>query len=114
MKLNSLNCGVYQITCKITGDSYIGTSNNLYGRIGAHLSLLKNGNHRRLKGLQLLWNTHGVQSFEVIVLEVCDPRYLLTKETKWINKLNPTMNKIKETNKMGTSIKVKQESTLVD
>lgn len=110
MNLPIKNCGVYKITCTETGDSYIGASSNLYKRIGHHLSLLNSDNHHKCKDLQHLWNTYSSDKFTVEILEICEEKYLLIKETKWIRTLAPTLNNIKDTTRAGTSIKILQKS----
>jgi len=112
MELPVDNVGVYQITCTVTGDSYIGASSNIYSRLGVYLGLLKGGSHFQLPKLQELYNLHGPSGFKITLLELCDPRYLLVKETKWIRALSPTINIVKDSTRMGTSIPYKQESDI--
>lgn len=64
--------GIYRITNKVTGMSYIGkTSMNFGDRWDSHRSLLNSGTHSN-PGLQSDWNEYGSDSFEFAVIQVVD------------------------------------------
>lgn len=64
-------CGIYRITNKLTGESYVGQSRNLKKRIAEHFRLLRNGEHPNTR-LQQAANTHGVETFEGVIEVLCD------------------------------------------
>ena len=72
--------GVYKITCKPTGKSYIGSTVNIKGRMHRHLRALKNGDNSRY--LQRAWNKHVEEAFEFEVLLYCSEEDLLFYEQR--------------------------------
>jgi excinuclease UvrABC nuclease subunit len=85
------NCGVYQIKNVITGDYYIGSSNNLRQRICHHRNELE-GNKHCNRHLQYAWNKYGEQSFDIKVLLLCDNENKLYYEQVFIDGLKPAYN----------------------
>lgn len=64
--------GIYRITNKITGMTYIGmTSMNFGDRWDCHRALLRHGKHEN-GALQADWNTYGEDNFEFCVVECVD------------------------------------------
>lgn len=74
-----MNCGVYRLTCRATGKSYVGSSKNIAKRFTAHRRDLRAGIHKNAHLLNA-WNLHGAEAFEFVVLLVCEPRMLVAYE----------------------------------
>ena len=89
--------GIYQIKNIITGDFYIGSSNNINRRLYLHKYSLKKQNHHSIV-LQRAFNKYGEENFEFIVLEECEKEYLINKEQYYLDNYNPiyNINKIAE------------------
>lgn len=89
--------GIYQIKNIITGDFYIGSSNNINRRFYLHKYSLKKQNHHSIV-LQRAFNKYGEENFEFIVLEECEKEYLINKEQYYLDNYNPiyNINKIAE------------------
>lgn len=79
--------GIYRITNKINGKSYIGkTGMNFGDRWDSHRSLLNAGKHDN-KHLQSAWNKYGAKQFEFAVVELIeDASKLNEREMHWIAK----------------------------
>jgi group I intron endonuclease len=79
-----IDSGVYRITCKPTGRSYIGSTIHSRGRCFAHRTSLRRGNHSNRR-LQSEWNLYGEDAFEFVMVESVDEaRDLLAREKIWI------------------------------
>ena len=83
--------GVYIIDCLLTDDTYIGCSSNLRNRRYRHSRNVGKGN----KPLKKLINDLGWEAFTFDVLELCDKEVMFERETHYIQKLKPTLNKAK-------------------
>lgn len=69
-------CGVYSITCLVSGKAYVGSSRDIRSRWNTHKCELRAGTHH-CRALQLSWLKHGEQQFEFRVLqEVCESSLL--------------------------------------
>lgn len=77
--------GIYRITNKKDGKSYIGkTGVNFGDRWDSHRSLLRHGKHDN-PYLQAAWNKYGEESFEFAVVQLVDDVELLNElEMKYI------------------------------
>ncbi len=53
---------VYLIVCEKTNDVYVGSSTNIYRRMGCHRTRLRKGNHEN-SNLQLLYDAYGEDNF---------------------------------------------------
>jgi hypothetical protein len=112
------NSGIYCIKNKINNKVYIGSSINLYSRLQSHKSKLNNNKHEN-KHLQRSFNKHGIENFEVKVLEYCDKdiNILYKKENYHYNLYKNTYNQriIVESNlgiKKETSLKTRLKQSL--
>ena len=77
--------GVYYIQNTVSGKFYVGSSQDVFKRIGDHFNLLKNGNHHNIH-LQRAYTKHGVENFAWgICDEVIDAEQLLSIEQEWID-----------------------------
>ena len=85
-----MQCGVYQISCELTDDVYIGCSTNIRGRIYKHRKASGRG---KQQNLYKLIKEFGWESFDVKVLELCGKEVMFERETHWINELQPNLNK---------------------
>ena len=84
-------CGIYTITNTITGDYYLGSSNDIGQRIRNHRWLLsKNAHHN--PHLQNVWNKYGEQAFEFKVLLLCDVERKLIIEQGFLDLFKPAYN----------------------
>lgn len=79
-------CGIYLITCLVTGRIYVGSSVDVWARIQSHKSLLARGTHRN-PFLQNAWNKYGPEAFTFEVIAKCKPKERFKVEQRWITKL---------------------------
>ena len=75
--------GIYMITNTVNGKKYIGQSNWLKKRIGAHLNHLRNGAHSNIH-LQRSFNKYGEGAFDFSIIEYCDEERLNEREIYYI------------------------------
>ena len=78
-----MTCGIYKITNKITGKSYIGASENIEKRWIRHKSNLRKNNHHN-HSLQKSWDKYGENNFELKILEKCPKEELLLREQYYV------------------------------
>lgn len=93
MKKNYLKgCpGVYSLTCKVTGDTYIGSSKDVLFRTRQHISEMETGKKTGLFGE--LVSKYGADSFEYKILKSeYNENRLGLLEAEFIEKLKPTLN----------------------
>jgi len=76
--------GIYQISCKINGKRYIGSSKNVFTRKTVHFRELKNSIHSN-RLLQNAFNKHGEENFEFKVLAFCEPDFLIEQEQRFLD-----------------------------
>ena len=83
--------GVYKITNTITGDFYIGSSNDVKQRWAAHK---KPSVWKRLPNnpMYIDMQKYGVDKFDFQVFEEVEPEELKVAEQQFIEKLKPTYN----------------------
>lgn len=91
MRNSSEMIGVYQITCRVTGKRYIGSSQNIEARWSQHKTDLKAGRHIN-KHLQRAWNKHGCETFSWTILEHTASDKQLEVEQKWLDEERPEFN----------------------
>jgi len=84
--------GVYLIDCLLTDHSYVGCSSNMRNRRYKHA---RNVGRSKQHNLSKLIKEYGWGCFEFRVLEECDKDKIFERETFWIQKLNPNLNKNK-------------------
>lgn len=78
-------CGIYAITCTVTGKAYIGSAVNIPQRWAVHKHLLGQGKHHS-PHLQRAWDKYGAQAFVFSILEVIESdNDLVTAEQKWMD-----------------------------
>ena len=84
-------CGVYKITNTITGDFYIGSSNNVKRRWTEHK---KPSTRKRFPNNQLYkdMQKYGIENFVFEVIEEAEESFLKEKEQQFIETLKPTYN----------------------
>lgn len=78
--------GIYSITNKINGKTYIGQSKHIGLRKSQHMRDLQSNRHVN-PHLQGAFNKYGVENFEFSVIETCDEKELTDRETYYIDKL---------------------------
>lgn len=71
--------GVYQIICRVSGNCYVGSAQNIKTRWAAHRSTLRKNRHHSL-ALQQAWNKHGEDEFDFEIIELCDVLQLRERE----------------------------------
>lgn len=91
-KTTPAECGVYKITCLVTGDIYVGCSSNLRNRLYKHR---RNTGRAVQKDLKKLIKLYTWEAFSWEVLELCDKEVVFERETHWIQELKPTLNRWK-------------------
>jgi len=88
-------CGVYQITCSVNGNVYIGSTNNIERRVATHLLALTHKRHANYK-LQADFNSFGADAFvfsNVIELTKTPSRdHLYDLKQKSIDEIKPQYN----------------------
>ena len=85
--------GVYKILC-ISNPKYyyIGSSNNIKGRLSSHIYWLRRNSHDSRR-FQFVWNKYGGRdNFEWDVLEVCPVDVLLVREQHFVDLYKPLLN----------------------
>lgn len=85
----SKKSGIYAIVCN--KHTYIGSSVNLYYRLKRHSSDLNNKKHAN-SFLQNVYNKYGKDSINFYIVEYCDTKVLLLKESFYIQNLKPNLN----------------------
>lgn len=85
--------GIYKIINLITGDTYIGSSKDVYNRWKRHRYDLNHNKHHS-KYLQNAWNKYGAENFKFDVIEQCslEKEILLEIEQKYLDLLKPNYN----------------------
>jgi group I intron endonuclease len=86
-----LNCGIYKITCLLTGDFYIGQSVDLYRRRSNHFTNLKQNKHFGMY-IQNAYNKYGEENFKFEVLLYCEPFELTRYEQVLVDLYKPAYN----------------------
>ena len=77
--------GIYKITNKINGHSYIGLSVDIEHRWYQHKTRYKNSNDKEYeKALYRAFRKYGLDNFIFEVIEQCEENELKEKEIKWI------------------------------
>ncbi len=74
-------CGIYAIRNVLNGKMYVGQSVNIRDRWRSHRKQLGRG---RRSYLYSAMRKHGLENFEFIVLEQCDPTVLNERELYWM------------------------------
>lgn len=86
-----MKSGVYIIKNKITGECYVGSSNNVHQRWNGHkFDLRKNSNKH--PALQIAWNVYGEHAFEFKLLAQVPKEQLREIEQLLLDKLHPAYN----------------------
>lgn len=86
-----MDAGVYKITNFINGESYIGSSANLFRRWSEHRNLLLRGRHENHR-LQKDWNSFSEHAFVFCVVLVCKKDDLHFYEQRCIDVMKPFYN----------------------
>lgn len=82
--------GIYSIICAVNGKQYIGYSTNIYSRINAHKSYLKNNKFKQDNKYFIEdWSKYGSENFDYKVLEYTTDN-LKDKEYYYIELFNTT------------------------
>ena len=84
-------CGIYKITNTVTGDFYIGSSNNVKKRLAVHKCQSK-WNEYPSNPMYLDMKKYGVDKFEFEILAEVEADKLKETEQKFIETLKPTYN----------------------
>lgn len=88
---NDKMCGIYAIVNTKNNKIYVGQSRDIECRWRMHKHELNTNTHCN-SHLQRAWNSYGVDSFDFIILELCDVSQLNEKELFYINKHNATQH----------------------
>ena len=83
--------GIYKITNTVTGDFYIGSSNDVKRRWKAH-KCPSRWNDNPNNPMYLDMRKYGIENFVFEVIEVVEPEELKEAEQKFIETLKPTYN----------------------
>lgn len=82
--------GIYKITNKITGQSYIGKSTNIERRWCEHKTPKAQGNNKLHDDMK----KYGIDNFVFEVLEECEKSILFDRELYFIRQTNPYYNTV--------------------
>lgn len=83
-------CGVYLLTHRKTGDTYVGGASGIRVRVNSHLATLRANIHSNAK-MMALARDHGID-FDATVLELATAETCREVEHRWIQKIRPTLN----------------------
>lgn len=84
---NLSKIGVYKIQNLVNGKYYIGSTVDSFNkRLNHHYHALIRGNHKN-EHLQNAWNKYGENSFEFIILEVCELEQVREREQYYIDQI---------------------------
>lgn len=85
-----MSCGIYKITNKLNGHSYIGLSINIEKRFADHKTKAFNSNRQDDidKALYRALRKYGLENFDFDILEECLPDDLRNREIFWIDYFN--------------------------
>lgn len=103
-------CGIYQITCTVSGKSYVGSSRRIYRRWNEHSYLLRRGLHKSPR-LQQAWNKHGEANFAFSVLEECAVNELFAREQHWIDLKKRDYNSMPRVRVITAEMKAKMKAS---
>lgn len=76
-------CGIYGIQNTLTGEWYVGQSQNVGKRFATHMRHLTAGHHEN-EHLQRSFNKYGAKHFSFCLLEKCAVSDLDEREIAWI------------------------------
>jgi hypothetical protein len=86
---NDKICGIYAIVNTKNNKIYVGQSRDIVCRWRMHKHELNTNTHYN-SHLQRSWNSYGGDSFDFIILELCNTSQLNEREMFYINKYNTT------------------------
>ncbi|WP_455918647.1 GIY-YIG nuclease family protein [Ensifer canadensis] len=92
IEINPVNCGIYSITHKDSGQAYVGSSIDIRYRICQHLKKLSKGQHENPKMQSLYDVTEGNTAFECRIIEACPEEDLDDREQFHIDTGNSQLN----------------------
>jgi group I intron endonuclease len=87
--------GIYKIVNCVTGDLYIGQTNDFHSRKLHHFERLIKNTHHNIY-LQRAWNKYGGENFEFLPIIICEKIEFTYYEQKCVDLFNPTYNIVKE------------------
>lgn len=88
--------GIYCIENLISGNKYVGKSNNIYKRWADEVRALNKQEFHNIH-VQRSWNKYSEDAFRFYILDICDISELSQKEQYWINKLDTYHNGYNQT-----------------
>ena len=105
--------GIYKITNKVNGHSYIGQSVNIAVRFYKHINESNNPNRPGYNyPLYKALRKYGLMNFDFEILEECDISQLSDKEVYWIQYYDTFFNGYNQTMGGNQSIQVMKESII--
>lgn len=90
-----MSCGIYKITNKINGHSYIGLSKGIEKRFSEHKSKAIHSNKKDDldKALYRAMRKYGIDNFSYEIIEECPEEKLKEREIYWISYYNTYENR---------------------
>lgn len=104
-------CGIYEIQCRVSGKSYVGSSKSIYSRWSAHRRDLRKKTHASPR-LQRAWNKHGEENFSFSILEECSQDQLFTREQFHIDAKTRDYNSMQRVRVVTPEMRRKMTATL--
>lgn len=92
IEINPVNCGIYSITHKASGQAYVGSSIDIRFRVFTHLKKLSVGKHENLKMQSLYDISEGNTAFECRIIEACPEEALDDREQFHIDNGSSELN----------------------
>ena len=89
--MDEIVSGIYKITNKINGNTYVGSAVDIRKRWRNHAYRLNLNNHHS-KHLQHAWNKYGADCFEFMIIEECSEGLLIEREQFFIDTYQPEYN----------------------
>jgi group I intron endonuclease len=81
-EVEPIRCGIYKLTNTVTGMIYIGQAQDIAKRWRQHIAMFQSGHHHN-KSMLLDFKSHGLSSFEAVVVEECGNNVLNERERYW-------------------------------
>lgn len=83
--------GLYEIRNTVTGNVYVGVTQNFHMRFNRHRYEMRHNRHHSLY-LQRAWNKYGEAAFDFVIVKECSPAEAISLETERLQNLDGLYN----------------------